>query len=286
MKEYHDLVEHILNVGEYKENRTGIATLSSFNYNYSINLEKGFPLLTTKKMNFKSVVMELLWFLSGETNNSFLKKHSIKFWEPWTDENGEVLNQYGPSWTKFSVTIDGKQEHFNQILWLLNEIKTNPTSRRLVLNAWQPGISNFYPLPPCHLLAIFNVQGNKLNLHLTQRSADIALGVPFNIACYSLLLQIFAHLTNLEPGFFAHSIVDAHIYTKSKNQLYSDYDHVPKLKEQLQRNSFTPPKLTIQNLSSYQDILDLLKQSEDQIMSHFILSEYKHHPFISFKPAV
>ena len=184
MKQYLDLVNEVLKRGTRKENRTGVDTISAFNINYSIDLNEGFPLLTTKEISWKNIVVENLWFLSGDLHIGLLKKHGCKFWDHWADEDGFVPSAYGNFWRKFPV--HGKDEYNDQVKYVLDTLKKNPNSRRMVISAWAPGNAQDSGLPPCHLLFIFNVQYNKegeprLCVHLTQRSCDVALGVPYNI---------------------------------------------------------------------------------------------------------
>ena len=217
MKQYLDLVQEVLDRGTRKENRTGVDTISAFNINYSIDLNEGFPLLTTKEISWKNIVVENLWFLSGDLHIGLLKKHGCKFWDHWADEEGYEPSAYGNFWRKFP--IHGKQEYNDQVRYVLDTLKKNPNSRRMVITAWAPGNAQTSGLPPCHLMFIFNVQYDKNNeprlcVHLTQRSCDVALGVPYNIAGYSFLLHLFAHLSGMKVGTFGHTLVDAHIYTK------------------------------------------------------------------------
>ncbi|MBI3585831.1 MAG: thymidylate synthase [Ignavibacteriales bacterium] len=240
MREYLDLVERVLTKGTVKKNRTGVDTLSCFSEYYKIDLSEGFPLLTTKKMNFKSLLHEVLWYLSGEDHIRNLRKHT-KIWDAWADENGNLETAYGRYWRRFpSAQINpatGKYEvkEIDQIAEVITTLKTNPNSRRMIVTAWEPGNALHSKLPPCHYTFGFNVQGTKLNCHLTQRSGDIALGIPFNVAAYSLLTQAIAHETGFEIGYFSHTIIDAHIYV----------NHIDGLKEQLKRKPKPLPKLEI-----------------------------------------
>ena len=240
MREYLDLVERVLSKGTLKHNRTGVDTISTFSEHMKIDLSEGFPLLTTKKMNFKSLLHEVLWYLSGEDHIRNLRKHT-KIWDAWADGNGNLQTAYGRYWRKFpsaqvnSQTGQYEVREIDQIAEVLKILKTNPNSRRMVVSAWEPGNALFSKLPPCHYSFVFNVQGNKLNCHLTQRSGDIAIGIPFNIAAYSLLTQAIAQETGFEIGYFSHTIVDAHIYV----------NHVDGLKAQLKRTPKPLPKLVI-----------------------------------------
>ena len=272
MRQYLELVDTVLSEGIKRQNRTGVDTIMVFGYHYKVNLQKGFPLLTTKKIFFNSVIHELLWYLSGNTHIRDLRLHT-KIWDAWTSEekNWEVGKMYGyqwVNWEKFTEDKDtGKirKEYVNQIKDVIHLIKTNPNSRRMVVTAWNPSVLNEIALPSCHAFFIFNVTNDKLNCHLTQRSGDIALGIPFNLACYATLTQMIAKETNLELGYFSHYINDAHIYV----------NHMSGLTEQLKREPLTLPKLEIADKPFW----DL--QFED-----FHLQNYEHHPAIKFPVAV
>ncbi|MEC7136049.1 MAG: thymidylate synthase [Candidatus Thermoplasmatota archaeon] len=290
MKQYLDLVNEVLKRGTRKENRTGVDTISAFNINYSIDLNEGFPLLTTKEISWKNIVIENLWFLSGDLHIGLLKKHGCKFWDHWADDEGYVPSAYGNFWRKFP--IHGSDEYNDQVKYVLNTLKTNPNSRRMVISAWAPGNAQKSGLPPCHLLFIFNVQYDKdgeprLCVHLTQRSCDVALGVPYNIAGYSFLLHLFAHLSNMKVGTFGHTLVDAHIYTKKADGSMDEYDHIPGLIEQTKRKIKSLPELVINpGIKSLEDVMDLLDKDTETIMSKFELKNYNPEPFIRFKVAV
>ena len=271
MKQYLDLVDTVLNEGLKKENRTGTDTLMYFGYHYKVNLANGFPLLTTKKIFFNSVLHELLWYLKGETHIRNLRKHT-KIWDAWTSEekDWEIGKMYGYQWVKwekFKEQNDGQitKTYINQIKEVIDLIKNNPNSRRMVVTAWNPSVLDEIALPSCHAFFIFNVINGKLNCHLTQRSGDIALGIPFNLACYALLTQMIAQETNLKLGEFSHYINDAHIYT----------NHIDGLKEQLKRDPKPLPKLHIKN-----------KPFWDLEFEDFKLENYTHHPVIKFPVAV
>ena len=276
--------------GNRKENRTGVDTISAFNINYSIDLKDGFPLLTTKEISWKNIVVENLWFLSGDLHIGLLKKHGCKFWNHWADDDGFVPSAYGNFWRKFPV--HGEPEYSDQVKYVLDTIRKNPNSRRMVISAWAPGNAQTSKLPPCHLLFIFNVQYDKdgeprLCVHLTQRSCDVALGVPYNIAGYSFLLHLFAHLTGMKPGIFGHTLVDAHIYTKKTDGSMEEYDHIPGLREQLGRNPGKLPNLVVdQGIRTLDDVMGLLDEDTDTILSKFKLEKYEPQPFIQFKVAV
>jgi thymidylate synthase len=293
VQQYLDLVRAVLTRGTRKPNRTGVDTLSTFNENYEIDLRGGFPLLTTKEMSWKNIVVENLWFLSGETHIGLLKKHGCKFWDPWADESGRVPSAYGNFWRHFPVhDSDGRAAHSDQLRWVAEELQRNPMSRRLVVTAWAPGNAQTSRLPPCHLLFMFNVQiGDDgvplLCLHLTQRSADVALGVPYNIAGYALLLELFARFTGFRAGLFGHTLVDAHVYTSKPDGSMAEYDHVPGLRQQLERRPRALPRLKIDpSIRSLEDLRPLLDADTDTVMKHFELSGYDPHPPISFKVAV
>lgn len=259
MKEYLDLVDYVLKNGVRKENRTGVATLSCFSYSYKVDLSKGYPLLTTKKMYFNSMLHELFWYLSGKEHIKGFRKKS-KIWDAWATEEGLLETAYGRFWRRYPVPANGlagevfvnendpfvnKEEDgslsFDQIGYIiqtLKEMKTNPNhknGRRLIVVAWHPANASISKLPPCHYTFAFNVLGDKLNCHLTQRSGDIALGIPFNLACYSLLTMMIAKECGYELGEFSHTIIDAHIYE----------NHISGLKEQLTRTPKTLPSIKI-----------------------------------------
>jgi thymidylate synthase len=292
VKAYLDIVREVLAKGTRKENRTGVDTISTFNINYEIDLADGFPLLTTKEISWKNIVVENLWFLSGETHIGLLKKHNCKFWDPWADEAGKVPSAYGNFWRHFPIHQDGQPAFNDQIGWVLAELRRNPMSRRLVVSAWAPGNAQTSKLPPCHCLYIFNVQmtekgEQRLCLHLTQRSCDVALGIPYNIAGYAFLLELMSRFTGIRPGIFAHTLIDAHVYTKKPDGSMAEYDHVPGLLAQLERAPRRLPTLTIDPaIVSLDDLKPLLEADTDTVMRHFKLTGYDPHPPISFKVAV
>ncbi len=383
MKQYHDLVKHVLANGIRKENRTGIDTISTFGYYYEHDLRDGFPLLTTKKISWKNIVVELLWFLSGSNKSEFLERHNCAFWRPWYNSDGTANAAYGPAWRQFEFPDCDDNGNVSkgsndQVAWVLNKLKTKPMSRDLVVSAWQPNIAQNPPSPnaylaPCHSMWILNVQneelfehvysvhpndnldwGNylgyvmastqeeadikarkkfgddvlatdaqssfelnvaklkrwnsegspdgwldkplipasyrkRLCLHLTQRSADVCIGIPFNIASYSLLCSLIARFANIEPGIFAHTLIDAHIYTSKADGSQSEYDHIPGAKEQLTRNPKRLPKLIIDDsIKSLEDVERLLDKSvtTEEILAKFRLEGYDPYPTIKFKVAV
>lgn len=209
MKQYLDLLQHVIDHGNRKADRTGTGTISVFGYQMRFNLSDGFPLLTTKKLHLKSIIHELLWFLNGDTNTKYLKDHGVRIWNEWADENGDLGHIYGYQWRSWP-TPEGK--HIDQINKVLESIREKPDSRRHIVSAWNVGELDKMALPPCHILFQFYVADGKLSCQLYQRSADIFLGVPFNIASYSLLLLMVAQETGLEAGEFIHTLGDAHIY--------------------------------------------------------------------------
>lgn len=279
MKQYLDLVKTVMENGVRKKTRTGVDTISYFGAFYKVDLEEGFPLLTTKKMQWKSLLHEVLWYLSGENHIRNLRQYT-KIWDAWADENGVLETAYGNYWRHFPSAKRDKNGNWvvkevDQIQYVIDEIKRNPTSRRLVITAWEPGNATTSKLPPCHYTFVFNVNDGKLNCHLTQRSGDIALGIPFNLAAYSLLTQVIAQQVGLKLGQFAHTIVDAHIYVGDKGSENEKYDHLEGLKEQLKREPLPLPQLKIANKS-----INELKFED------FELINYKYHDKISFEVAV
>ncbi|MGI1822473.1 thymidylate synthase [Exiguobacterium sp. TRN 1102] len=232
MKQYHDLCRHILDQGVVKEDRTGTGTTSVFGYQMRFNLQEGFPLITTKKLHIRSIIHELLWFISGETNVRYLQENGVRIWNEWADEEGNLGPVYGSQWRSFPRP-DGSS--VDQLAQVIEQIKTNPDSRRLIVSAWNPGQLDEMALPPCHLLFQFYVADGKLSCHLYQRSADTFLGVPFNIASYALLTHMVAHVTGLEVGDFVHTLGDAHIY----------HNHLEQVELQLSRNPRPLPQLKI-----------------------------------------
>ena len=232
MRQYLDLMRHVLDTGVKKEDRTGTGTLSVFGCQMRFDLSEGFPLLTTKKLHIKSIIHELLWFLRGDTNIKYLREHSVNIWNEWADENGELGPVYGAQWRSWR-SPDGRT--IDQISQVISQIKTNPDSRRLIVSAWNVGEIPKMALPPCHLLFQFYVAEGKLSCQLYQRSADIFLGLPFNIASYSLLTMMVAQACNLEPGEFIHTLGDAHLYS----------NHLEQARIQLSREPLTLPRMKI-----------------------------------------
>ena len=233
MKQYLDLLSHVKKNGIKKEDRTGTGTLSVFGYQMRFNLADGFPLLTTKKIHLKSVIHELLWFLSGETNIKYLKDNSVTIWDEWADTNGDLGPVYGHQWRSWD-TASG--ESVDQIAQLIDQLKNNPDSRRLIVSAWNVGALAEMKLPPCHAFFQFYVAEKKLSCQLYQRSADIFLGVPFNIASYALLTMMVAEVSNLEYGEFVHTLGDAHIYINHLDQVNEQLERAPKPLPQMKIN--------------------------------------------------
>ncbi|MGM9802656.1 MAG: thymidylate synthase [Muribaculaceae bacterium] len=264
MKQYLDLVRHVLDNGVLKADRTGTGTKSVFGYQMRFDMADGFPLLTTKKVHLKSIIHELLWFLQGDTNVHYLQQNDVRIWNEWADENGELGPIYGYQWRSWPG-YDGS--HIDQISEVVDQIKNNPDSRRLIVSAWNVGQVPQMKLPPCHTLFQFYVAQGKLSLQLYQRSGDIFLGVPFNIASYSLLLLMMAQVTGLEPGEYIHTLGDAHIYT----------NHFDQVHEQLQR---TPRQLPRMVLNA--DVKDIFNFRYDD----FKLEGYDPYPPIKAVVAV
>ena len=258
MRQYLDLLQHVLDQGRPRDDRTGTGTKSVFGYQMRFNLAEGFPVVTTKKLHLKSIIHELLWFLAGDTNVKYLQDNGVRIWNEWADENGDLGHIYGYQWRSWP-TPEGKS--VDQITQLINEIKTNPTSRRLIVSAWNVGELDKMNLPPCHLLFQFYVNEGKLSCQLYQRSADIFLGVPFNIASYALLTMMVAQVTGLEPGDFVHTFGDAHIYN----------NHMDQVRLQLSRTPFPLPQLKINP-----DVKSIFDFKYDD----FELLNYKSHPHI------
>ena len=289
MKQYLDAVRETLEKGTRKPNRTGVDTISTFNINYEIDLAEGFPLLTTKAVSWKNIVIENLWFLSGSTDIGLLKKHDCKFWDPWADEHGKVPSAYGNFWRHFPLPNNRTND---QIAYIVEQLHKNPMSRRMLVSAWAPGNAQTSALPPCHALWAVNVQLDEsgeqvLCLHLTQRSCDIALGVPYNIAGYAFMLELLSRFSGIPAGVFGHTLIDAHIYTAKADGTKAEYDHIPGLKQQLERAPRSLPSLEIDSsIKSLADIESLLSLDTDEIMDKFKLHNYDPHPAITFKVAV
>ena len=264
MKQYLDLMKYVRESGTEKGDRTGTGTLSVFGYQMRFNLEEGFPLVTTKKVHLKSIIYELLWFLKGSTNIDYLNEHGVSIWDEWADERGELGPVYGAQWRSWP-TQDGSS--IDQISEVINQITANPDSRRLIVSAWNVSQIDSMALPPCHAMFQFYVADGKLSCQLYQRSADIFLGVPFNIASYALLVLMMAKATGLKPGEFVHTLGDAHLYL----------NHLDQVDEQLKRQPFPLPKMSI--TKDIKNVLDI--EYED-----FSLEDYESHPHISAPIAV
>ena len=264
MKQYLDLMKYVRESGTEKGDRTGTGTLSVFGYQMRFNLEEGFPLVTTKKVHLKSIIYELLWFLKGSTNIDYLNEHGVSIWDEWADERGELGPVYGAQWRSWP-TQDGSS--IDQISEVINQIKANPDSRRLIVSAWNVSQIDSMALPPCHAMFQFYVADGKLSCQLYQRSADIFLGVPFNIASYALLVLMMAKVTGLKAGEFVHTLGDAHLYL----------NHLDQVDEQLKRQPFPLPKMSI--TKDIRNVLDI--EYED-----FSLEDYESHPHISAPIAV
>lgn len=264
MKQYLDLINRVLAEGVDKGDRTGTGTRSVFGHQMRFSLEEGFPLLTTKKLHLKSIIYELLWFLKGDTNAGYLQEHGVRIWNEWADANGDLGPIYGKQWRSWP---DYKGGTIDQISEVINTIKNNPDSRRIIVNAWNVAQIDEMALPPCHCFFQFYVADGRLSLQLYQRSADIFLGVPFNIASYALLLMMVAQVTGLRAGDFVHTLGDAHIYS----------NHFEQARLQLTREPRRLPRMTIN--PEVKDIFDF--KYED-----FSLEDYDPHPHIKAAVAV
>jgi thymidylate synthase len=264
MRQYHDLIERVLKHGLTKRDRTGTGTLSIFGHQMRFDLSEGFPLVTTKKLHLKSIIYELLWFLAGETNVRWLQEKGVSIWDEWADESGDLGPIYGRQWRSWPAP-EGKA--IDQIASVVNEIRRNPDSRRLIVTAWNPADIGQMALPPCHCLFQFYVGAGRLSCQLYQRSADVFLGVPFNIASYALLTIMMAQVANLEPGEFIHTFGDAHLYM----------NHVDQAREQLSRRPYPLPKMRLD--PGVKDIFAFK-------FEHFTLESYQAHPHIKAPVAV
>ena len=264
MKQYHDLMNHVLEHGVKKEDRTGTGTVSVFGYQMRYNLAEGFPLLTTKKLHTKSIIHELLWFLKGDTNIKYLKDNGVRIWDEWADADGNLGPVYGYQWRNWP-TPDGK--YIDQISQVIDMIKNNPDSRRLIVSAWNVADINNMKLPPCHAFFQFYVANGKLSCQLYQRSADIFLGVPFNIASYAILMMMVAQVCDLQLGDFIHTLGDAHLYS----------NHIEQAKLQLSRDFRPLPTMKIN---------PNVKSIFDFTIDDFTLENYDPHPHIKAEVAV
>lgn len=264
MEAYLDLLRHVVTSGNYKQDRTGIGTYSIFGYQMRFDLSEGFPLLTTKKLHIKSIIHELLWFLKGETNTAYLNKNGVSIWNEWADGNGDLGPIYGKQWRSWPID---DTHSVDQISKVIDDIRNHPESRRLIVSAWNVGELDRMALPPCHILFQFYVHEGELSCQLYQRSADIFLGVPFNIASYALLLQMVAQVCQLKPRYFVHTIGDAHVYS----------NHIEQAKIQLER---TPKALPLMELNSKIDSIF------DFSFEDFTLKNYNPDPHIKADVAV
>ena len=264
MKQYHDLLQHILDTGVSKTDRTGTGTISCFGYQMRFDLREGFPLMTTKKIHFKSVAYELLWFLKGDTNIKYLTDHGVRIWNEWADKDGNLGPVYGKQWRSWTKP-DGTA--VDQISAVIETIKNNPDSRRMIVNAWNVGELDQMALTPCHCLFQFYVADGKLSCQLYQRSADVFLGVPFNIASYALLTEMIAHVCDLQVGEFVHTFGDVHLYN----------NHLEQAKTQLSRTPYALPKLVINR--KVESIFDF--DYDD-----FTIVDYVSHPHIKAEVSV
>lgn len=264
MRQYLDLMQHVLNTGTQKHDRTGTGTISVFGYQMRFNLEEGFPLVTTKKLHLRSILHELIWFLKGDTNIRYLKENGVSIWDEWADENGDLGPVYGYQWRSWP-TPDGR--HIDQITNVINQIKNTPDSRRLIVSAWNVAEIENMALPPCHSFFQFYVADGKLSCQLYQRSADIFLGVPFNIASYALLTLMVAQVCGLKPGEFIHTLGDAHLYN----------NHLEQTKLQLSREPRPLPQIKLNP-----DIKDIFEFKFEDVT----LENYDPHPHIKAPVAV
>lgn len=263
MKQYLDLLSYTLKNGKKKYDRTGVGTISIFGYQMRFNLKEGFPLITTKKINFKAVVYELLWFLKGDTNIKYLNDNGVHIWDPWARNNGDLGPIYGYQWRSWT----SREGNIDQISTLIHQIKTNPDSRRLIVSAWNVGDLDKMALPPCHILFQFYVSEGKLSCQLYQRSADLFIGVPFNIASYALLTHMIAQVCDLDVGEFIHTLGDAHIYL----------NHINLVEQQLQRTPYPLPTLELDKQ---------IKNIFDFKYEHIKLINYQAHPHIKADVAI
>jgi len=264
MKQYLDLMRHVREHGVKKEDRTGTGTLSVFGYQMRFDLNDGFPVVTTKKLHLRSIIHELLWFLKGDTNIRYLKDNGVSIWDEWADEDGNLGPVYGYQWRSWP-TPDGR--HIDQISQVVDQLKHNPDSRRIIVSAWNVGEIDNMALPPCHAFFQFYVAEGRLSCQLYQRSADIFLGVPFNIASYALLTQMMAQVTGLKPGEFIHTLGDAHLYL----------NHLEQADEQLSRQPLPLPQMRINP-----EVTSIF----DFVFEDFELVGYEHHPHIKAPVAV
>ncbi len=261
---YLDLMREVLENGVERSDRTGVGTRSLFGHQMRFDLARGFPMLTTKKLHLRSIIHELLWFLQGDTNIAYLKENGVRIWDEWADENGDLGPVYGYQWRSWP---DPRGGHVDQIAKLLEQLSSNPHSRRLIVSAWNPALVDEMALPPCHCLFQFHVADGRLSCQLYQRSADIFLGVPFNIASYALLTQMIAQVVGLKPGDFVHTLGDAHLYL----------NHLDQAREQLSREPRHAPRLELD--ASVSNLFDFR-------FEHISIQDYDPHPHIKAEVAV
>ena len=264
MQQYLELMRYVRDNGQRRQDRTGVGTVGIFGYQMRFDLGEGFPALTTKKLHFPAIIHELLWFLQGSTNVAYLRENGVKIWDAWADEDGELGPVYGYQWRSWPTPDGG---NVDQISWLVNEIRNNPNSRRLVVSAWNPADIDKMALPPCHCLFQFSVTDGSLSCQLYQRSADIFLGVPFNIASYALLTMMIAQVTGYRPGEFVHTLGDAHIYL----------NHLEQVEEQLSRSPLSLPQMKLN---------PKVTELADFRYGDFELVDYQFHPRIAAPIAV
>lgn len=264
MKQYLDLLQRILDEGEFRADRTGTGTLSVFGHQMRFDLSEGFPLVTTKKVHLKSIIYELLWFLKGSTNVSYLQEHGVRIWNEWARPDGELGPIYGYQWRSWP---DGSGGFVDQIANVVADIKANPYSRRHIVSAWNVAYIDQMQLPPCHILFQFYVASGRLSCQLYQRSGDCFLGVPFNIASYALLTMMVAQVTGLEPGHFVHTLGDAHIYS----------NHIEQVRLQLSRQPYPLPQMKLN---------PGVKSIDDFVYDDFVLENYVAHPHIKGEVSV
>jgi len=264
MQQYLELMRHVRENGTFKEDRTGTGTLSVFGYQMRFDLSQGFPMVTTKKLHLRSIIHELLWFLKGETNIGYLHENGVSIWDEWADEKGDLGPVYGYQWRSWPAA-DGR--HIDQISQVIDQIRNNPDSRRIIVSAWNVGDLDRMALAPCHAFFQFYVNDGKLSCQLYQRSADIFLGVPFNIASYALLTMMMAQVCNLEPGDFVHTFGDAHLYS----------NHLEQADEQLSREPYSLPTMRLNP-----EVKDLFAFTFDD----FEILDYRHHPHIKAPVAI
>jgi thymidylate synthase len=282
MQQYKDLINLVLNNGISKTDRTGVGTISVFGAQSRYDLSQGFPLLTLKKTHFKGIAIELLWFLMGDTYADFLDKHNVTIWKEWTNSENDLPNTYAKQWRGFEYSVDGRMGVHDQIKWVISEIKRNPDSRRLIVSAWHPvmaGISvEKCALPACHTMFQFYVANGKLSCQLYQRSGDLFLGIPYNIASYALLTHLIAKECNLDVGDFVHTIGDLHLYN----------NHVDQAKEVLKRDNLPLPTLEVDLPTNLIDFIDekVENMTWDEIKKVIKLSNYTAHPPIKAEVAV